>query len=99
MINVHFLLTEEFLGYPKSDMRYPHVVLMEHRSNPLLISHRTRISRLGVGLRRLEEKRKEDFMGLANLFQNIRVQKKAYQLLPLLIQRTSQTLGNNFHET
>jgi len=57
------------LGYPKSDMRLPHVVLMEHKSIPLL--HRTRTSGPSVGLKWLEEKRKEDRMGLANLLQNI----------------------------
>ena len=38
------------LGFLKLDLRFPHV-LMEHKSSPLLILHRTRISGLGVGLR------------------------------------------------
>jgi len=38
------------LGFLKLDLRFPHV-LMEHKSSPLLLLHRTRISGLGVGLR------------------------------------------------
>jgi len=38
------------LGFLKLDMRFPHV-LMEHKSSPLLILHRKRISGLGVGLK------------------------------------------------
>jgi len=38
------------LGFLKSDLRFPHV-LMEHKSNPLLIIHRMILSGLGAGLR------------------------------------------------
>jgi len=64
-------------GFPKTDLRFPLVMLIKHKSSPLLILHKTRISGLSVGLRLLEEKRKEDFMRLANLLRNIQVQMKA----------------------
>ncbi|QCD96028.1 hypothetical protein DEO72_LG6g730 [Vigna unguiculata] len=38
------------LGFLKLDLRFPHV-LMEHKSSPLLILHKMRISGLSVGLR------------------------------------------------
>jgi len=56
------------LGFAKSDLRFPHVVLMEHKSNHLLILYKKKISELGVELRLLEEKRNENFMGLTNFF-------------------------------
>ena len=102
IIIVNCLLTRRILDLPIPSKIWGFLMCWYNKSNPLLILHRMRILWLGVGLRQLEEKRKENLMEMVNLFQNIRVQMKAwtnYQLLPFLILRTSIILGSNFHAT